>query len=349
MSNPFDEATHDGYSKRAGDPHANEVTQIIALDDAPPRRFDQAFVAMFDALRQLYNSFPRDGLFCAAVWRGRSLDSYLHMPLSDGPAYAVIGRHARCEIVAPQDQSISLRHIMVGCTRRGNTELRVRLWDLASGIGFRTETDLQCEALVCEGPVFVRLGEYHLFFLPTGSLSFGPWGGDAKQTWNEFPERVLLDQRVPSRSPRVAPSARVRAAGKGKARDTVITQIVPPARPLRAQRRVEQPDEPSIGRLRLSSDVDELDYPVSESDLERGLLIGRYERCHLGAAERRLSRIHLLVVRDGDSVWAIDSASTNGTEHDGQPIRWIRLGGQTRLRLASSLTLAWDASGFGAA
>src|SRR6185436_13232851 len=84
-------------------------------------------------------------------------------------------------------------------------------------------------------------------------------------------------------------------------------------------------------------------YQVHAADLERGLLIGRYERCAFGAEDDRLSRVHLLLLRDGDQVWAIDTASSNGTTAGGSAIRQIRLGARAELDLGAAVTLRWSA------
>ena len=53
--------------------------------------------------------------------------------------------------------------------------------------------------------------------------------------------------------------------------------------------------------------------------------------------------LSLLVVRDGDGLWAIDTASTNGTEYDREMVRYLRLDADTELRLANRITLQWQA------
>ena len=83
-----------------------------------------------------------------------------------------------------------------------------------------------------------------------------------------------------------------------------------------------------------------LDEPPSE-DLERGVLIGRYERCQLAGASGSLSRVHLVLLLDGGDVWAVDTASLNGTIVEGQRISAIQLDRELELRLPSGMGMRW--------
>jgi hypothetical protein len=348
-SNPFDEPTARGlHPGEIADSAVNPATQIVHLDDGPHAPFAQVFQRAFSKISRLIESFPGDGVLAVGVWGNRTVDAYLHVPVGPEPRYAIIGRHRECDLQLPQDEGVSLRHVVLRCARRGNTDVRIRLWDLASGVGFTTEDGEVGEALVCEGPVFVRLGSYHLFLIPTGALSVAHWGSDPDETWASFPERVFLDHRIPTRSKPTAESPAPRiAAGKSHRvgnleRHSIITQIVPPARPLRRKQRHHAPDGDPVGTLRLANAEEELSFPVTDKDLDHGLLVGRYARCDLGGDEKRLSRIHMLIVRDEDGVWAIDTASSNGTRRDDADIRAVRLDGATELVLANVLTLRWE-------
>jgi len=61
---------------------------------------------------------------------------------------------------------------------------------------------------------------------------------------------------------------------------------------------------------------------VWSDQLERGILVGRDDRCsHGGHEEGNLSRVHLVLLSVDDEVWAIDTASTNGTRVNGTRVR----------------------------
>lgn len=50
------------------------------------------------------------------------------------------------------------------------------------------------------------------------------------------------------------------------------------------------------------------------AELERGFILGRYERCTSQLDDGRVSRVHALVVGRGEQILVIDTASTNGTD-----------------------------------
>jgi hypothetical protein len=83
------------------------------------------------------------------------------------------------------------------------------------------------------------------------------------------------------------------------------------------------------------------EFEVGDDDLERGVLIGRYMRCQLGSDADCMSRIHLFVVADGDEVWAVDTASTNGTRYLGNHVAAAGLGERAVLTLADFVRLRW--------
>jgi hypothetical protein len=73
-------------------------------------------------------------------------------------------------------------------------------------------------------------------------------------------------------------------------------------------------DEPVHGELAVSSRGRREIVRVGLEALRRGLLVGRYERCHSRTVtDERVSRVHLLLVELAGQVCAIDLASSNGT------------------------------------
>ncbi|MSP63898.1 MAG: FHA domain-containing protein [Myxococcales bacterium] len=315
----------------------NRATMAQIDPDEPARPFAEVFAEVFPVLRSIHAAFHQPGLLVVAVRDGRRIESHLHLDLSSGGAHALIGRHQRCDLYLAHDPAISLRHALLRATRVGKSEVRLRLLDLCSGVGFYTEDDVPCESLTAEGALFVRAGHYHLLLLPTGDLQPSAWGDDAGETWASFPERIYLDRRIPDRLPR--PIQLAGAATPERASRT--THIVPAVRPLRAPSAREGDQGLVIAQLALKSRSGQISHPVTDADLEHGRLVGRYERCQLGGAENSLSRVHLLVLRDGDGTWAIDTASTNGTTLDGDGVRAVRLDVARELGLGGSMLLEW--------
>jgi FHA domain len=300
--------------------------------------FAEVFVRTFPRMAELHSSFTRDGLLAVAVWNARVVAEYLHIPAGEGPEFAVIGRHDRCDLSLGHDPALSLRHSLLGVRTSGG-EMRVRLLDLQSGSGFFTEEGQRCEALSADGPVFVRTGGYHLFLLPTGGLWPIAWAATAEDTWKTIPERVYRDCRVPARG---APAPLHRGPGRaGSSSRSVITQMVHPPGMLRSFRPPVGERGPPAAEIELDSLTGHESFAVHEAELERGLLVGRYERCQLGSRDDKMSRVHLLIIRDGDEVWAIDTASTNGTTANGQPVRRVKMDGGAALLLAEAIALRW--------
>jgi hypothetical protein len=155
-----------------------------------------------------------------------------------------------------------------------------------------------------------------------------------------IPERAYGDSRVPPRGP--GPALALVREGP-RPRRTVITQIVHPPGLLRRFSPAAGARGAAVAEVELRGATGSEQFTVHEAEIERGLLVGRYERCQVETQDDKISRVHLLVIRDGDEVWAVDTASSNGTSSGGQPVRRVRLVPDTQLLLAQELTLRWSA------
>jgi hypothetical protein len=299
--------------------------------------FEEAFRVAFPSLDSLYRSFRTDGLLVAALVRGGTLETYLHIPLSQRPEFAIAGRHEQCDLRLEDDESVSLRHIAIAAARQGLDEIRIRVVDLQSGSGLRTEDGSTCEALIAEGPLFVYVGKYQLFFLPTGSLAATPWGKTALETWGGFPERVYLDRRIPAR-----PWSGLHRIGADSRDRTIVTHVVAPPEPL-SRRRLPGDAGARIATLQLVSAEGKSVFPIHSGDVARGILIGRYERCDLGVPDATLSRVHVLILEHDGGVWAVDTASTLGIHQGQERARQLRLGEATTFNLTKAIRLDWTA------
>jgi len=71
------------------------------------------------------------------------------------------------------------------------------------------------------------------------------------------------------------------------------------------------------------------------------VLLGRYERCGIPLKASNLSRVHLLLVRLGADVLAIDIASTNGTWRGTTEVRTTSLEELDSLTLGADLHVYW--------
>ncbi|WAS90406.1 FHA domain-containing protein [Nannocystis punicea] len=319
---------HDDDDKRS------RATRILAAPLEPRASFAATFKAIFRELHPIYTAFDKDGLLCVAAREDGKIASYVHLPiLSEQGAFGVIGRHECCALTL-QDEDISLRHALVRVSRQGIGEARVRLIDLDSSNTFRTEDGQVCKSVLAEGPLFVHMLGYQLFLFPTGSLAPSRWESSADATWDSFPERVYLDHRIPERVNRE--QRRPQPAGRAR-RHTYMT-LLPAAQHLRAK---PGAGGKIVGTILLSAENTQIAHRVSAEDLERGMLIGRYERCQLAGASHSLSRVHLVLLLDGGDIWAVDTASLNGTIVDGQKISAIVLDRELELKLPAGMGMRW--------
>ena len=291
----------------------------------------QAFLAAHERLANVAEAANGPALVVAAVdSRARVVDASL---VPDRCAL-VIGRHTECGLRLPHG-IVSLRQIAL-LARHDGERMQVHLWDLNTEQPFSTEDGETTSALVSDGPVYITTGEYALWILPAQLLAALP--PTAREAWEALPPRHFVDRR----SPQKAPSGRLWAAPRPTSNALIedITHVTVCAPPLLLQ----EDEQPEIGWgvLRLASGHQKARHLVSAERLERGILLGRYERCGLtiGGLDS-VSRVHLLVVRIGDEVWAIDTASTNGVQRRGKPISAVVLDAQDELHLARSLSVKW--------
>lgn len=311
------------------------ATRILSAPAEPKASFFATFKAIFRQLAPIYNAFDKDGLLCVAAREDGTLASYVHLPiLSEQGAFGVIGRHDCCALTLKDDE-ISLRHALVRVNRQGLGEARVRLIDLGSSNTFRTEDGQVCKSVLAEGPLFVHLLGYQLYLFPTGTLAPSRWETTPEATWNSFPERVYLDQRIPERMNR---ENKRPPAQPGRVRRQTYMTLLPAAQHLRAK---PGAGGQIVGTILLSAENTQIAHRVSLEDLERGVLIGRYERCQLAGASHSLSRVHLVLLRDGNDIWAVDTASLNGTIVDNQKISAIVLDREIELRLPAGMGMRW--------
>ena len=282
--------------------------------------FDTAFASIFRkhffALRAAHSAQPHEGVLVAAIDSSGVFDAHAHLRLpSSGIAHLVLGRHERCDVVLPRDPDVSLRHLLVRATRSPGGGIHLRAIDLRSRVGLTADDGKRCEAMAANGPLFMKIGSYTLFLLPTGP-GIPPWPHDGDETWRAF--------------------------------STCPAEILPPAQPLKSR------SAPAAGSVKLATITIQSSSPqagdlttthaVWSDQLERGILVGRDDRCsHGGVDEGNLSRVHLVLLSVEGEVWGIDTASTNGTRVlHGQPFRQMRLSGEQHLVLADTLHLRWQ-------
>lgn len=245
--------------------------------------------------------------------------------------FLVVGRHTRCGLYTGEDdEAVSLRHVVVRWHADPDTGAhRIHLWDLRAGAPMATEDGRTTRAVVADGPMFVALGGQGLWVLPFD----GPIAPrDPDEAWRTLPPRSFgVVHAVTREAPNAPGSAR---------RSTTITHHDAPL-PF-GQSLGQPPDGTAEANVAVELPGARTERWISGAQLDRGLLFGRYERCQLTLGDDQcLSRVHLFVVRIGGAVWAVDTASTNGTHHNGAPVDALPLGQASSLLLGRQCVVRW--------
>jgi hypothetical protein len=307
----------------AGGRHENTFTRLPDVARSAPLSARASFLVAYERLGLLARAADGPTVAVAAVDARARVTASLSLP--DGGAL-VIGRHTRCGLQLVSE-SVSLRHVVALARFEGGRPM-LRVWDLRTGVPFLTEDQQPAAAVLCDGPLYLAIDDHAVWFLPSGA----GLPRDPEEAWAALPARTFLDRRAPG--PRLAPLPRAAALPDEM---TSVTRLGPPLL-------IGEGDEPEVGwgELRLASGRQKERRVVSAERLEQGLLLGRYERCGLVIATTdRISRVHLMLVRIGAEVWAIDTGSTNGVSREGVAFVAGPLRDVDRLTLADLVTLDW--------
>lgn len=259
-------------------------------------------------------------------------------PLYAGAAhYAIIGRHSQSDVVLGEDQTLSLRHILAKAIILEDRSVALRLLDLKAAVPFCLEDGEPRRSVVVHGPMLFRLGDYVLGAVPHDPAERSAHGcGPYRQP--DRP-RIVESQRVPT------------CAGRKPGRQTLIT-ILPAAPSLHEAAVSSAPDALAGQKITLSRGYDTATINLSDFALESGVLIGRAPRCVEGGLHSLLnlsvSRVHLMILRDGARDIAFDLCSTQGTFLMERRVREVPLPSTgTTLTLAQNnpIDLWWHARG----
>ena len=313
----------------------------------PP--FAQAFQQDYPRIRRLLNDHPRPGLGLF-VSGADGLEASAWVPCGEsGIEPVVIGRHSHAELFLPADVRLSLRHLVV-VVHPGPARARVRfrVLDLRTSTAFADEEGHRLEALESEGPLMLRCASFALLLLPTADTDV-PWPESAAEAWERIPGRVYLEGEPadPDRwlaplnhsRPLVRPLARPIAGGSGP--PTLASTFPGPVFPSRAL----ESSGPARGELVVRSESGRVSLKLGAEATRRGVLLGRYERCDTAGlpvlSADGLSRVHLLVVEIGQVLYAVDTASTNGTWLDARRVQFVRMEPGISLSLAGKALVEW--------
>ena len=314
---------------------------------AGPSSFRDAFRRHYGPIRALLDRHRAAGLGLVVVGE-EALEATVWVPAeADGINPVIVGRHSRAEVFLPSDPELSLRHLAVVLQRPGAGPGRFRVLDLRTPTGFTDEQGRRLEALESAGPTVVHCASFAVMLFPTAEGD-EPWPDDAGAAWGRVPDRAYLDSTSADPEQWARPGGVVvrRPAWAGDSASTTSVFTFPgPAFLSPAPAPAPGERGPARGEIRVSSPWGEASLLLSPEAARRGALLGRYERCDgaglLCLSSQMLSRVHLLVVESGGALWAIDTASMNGTWEGDRRIRRSRLDPGRRLRLAADATVEW--------
>jgi hypothetical protein len=277
--------------------------------------FRRLFLAHYARIRATCLAFAEPGVALFAFSRDDgSWQGSMCLAARPGELRAgVIGRHSAADLFLADAPTLALRHLVLlleplplRAALRG--EVRFRLMDLETDNPPRDEHGRAVTSLTAEGPVFLTCDRFALLAFVTGDPT--DWPDRAADAWDIQPERIFVDERLAEGS---APRQRPRPPSPPSAhRASTVIRLLDGPRHLAAAT-----DDPADGHFHLASAHGRLRLPVGDDALRRGLLVGRYERCHNHAdspvLDTNVSRVHLLLVDVAGRPVAIDLASSNGT------------------------------------
>ncbi|MEM9488146.1 MAG: FHA domain-containing protein [Myxococcota bacterium] len=305
----------------------NTGTLVLMFDQAlESGSFRSLFIRNYRTIKRKCTRFARPGvaIFAIDAYTGEFVGSLCVAAKVGVANSAIIGRHGMADLYLEGDASLSLRHMtLLLWPARADGEVRFRLVDLRTRTAFQDENSRQYESLVAEGPLFIRCGSYVLFFIVTGDQI--AWPDSAEDGWDCIPERVYLEtgEAEPDRWQRkraVRDARKPKGKGERKEARQAITLVQSVPGPVRARTRLVEPDEESIGTLRITAESGMHKLVIGAQAARGGILLGRYSRCDVDGSQlltnESISRVHLLLVSIEDRLYAVDTASTHGT--------WVR-------------------------
>lgn len=326
-------------------PNAN-TRPPVALVSPDIRRMEEGLDLALAALHA--SSQPRPsvpGVHVFAVFGGNVTLRFLP---AASRGHLVIGRHESCDIKLSADPTISLRHLLAQATVLADGSTALRLLDLHTAMPFVLANNATPRSIVATGPIAVAIGPYVVGSIPQDHHEYQPQdviretrphGGVTQVGPYRSAPLIEASERIPD-SALVMPSGLRRSRITLLPRSEMISQMVP------------APQDPGAGRLTLSrTSGDASSAVIPEVALERGVLIGRAERCFDGGRQLMtpcISRVHLMLLRDAQKIYAIDLASTQGTYENGRRVRQTDLTGRTAaltLGQYDRLQLVWQSLG----
>jgi hypothetical protein len=254
--------------------------------------------------------------------------------------FAILGRHSRAHVRLLGDPTVALRHAILRAERTATGDVRLRMTDLLAPIGTCIEGNPEPQfSFVAEGEVCARVGHHAFCALPfDGCAPLPPHGGPGRADRPDLTRFDDTDDDEDGDAPRPEHSEVVRRelreVQRGSSGVSAAT-ITPSLRPQHVDS-LPPPAGPVLARVTLLGDRGRMSFALGAEQLERTVILGRYERCAAGKQvfSDHVSRMHVALRRVEGGIEAIDLASTQGLMHRGEIVHRIVVQDRADLVLA---------------
>ena|GEM_PF-4957413 len=305
------------------------LRHFLDEDNEYERGFD-ARQLVYDAyaeLQPLIEAHQDPGLLAVAVEQsGRVLTSKWLPSVTGRTKTMSIGRHSCCDLRIPiRHRDISLRHAMVLFQSLPLAKTSLRVIDLHTSLGLWDEDGATFQACESNGSMFLQIGDIYLILLLTRDWKPTDSAHDA---YLQIPDRISVGSSD---------------FDEGDLETSTIIRRREASVVFGGFDQEQYDNGESLGHLQLSGPRGFECLVITPELIDRGLLIGRYERCAFteDQQDNHLSRVHLLFVRNGSDLLAIDTGSSNGSYYEDRRFRCLRVRGKTKIHLTQDMTLSW--------
>jgi len=285
----------------------------------------QAYLEVRDLLLEGKSRATKPG-YTVFTHNGVSLNRVAHISTLPGDSL-ILGRHSRCDIVLPDDPSISLRHLLLRTQQSEEGPLSFEMLSLQAPLDLKLADGSLVASLQGEGIIAAQLGKYSIIAMPSDLIP------------NDLPSALPGIQTLGSGP--ADQSIEATAISRVKARKNPSHASV---LPLSAK--------DAVGRVTIQAQGSESTLWLSKAQLQQGVVIGRYTRCAGGAIrglfDDVVSRTHLLLCTEAGIPVAYDLASRNGVWRSGRRIRIATLTGPMTLSLGKKqrVLVNWEPTPF---
>ena len=319
----------------------NEDTVVFAL----PKHIDVPFVLLYQKnFDEIYKdcAHTTDDIRVIAFEGTKKIGSLGLKRHNYEIQTVIMGRHSQCplRLLCP---SISLRHIILILYPK-SADFQYQLIDLNSTTGFSIDEEETSFSMWANGAVFIRIRQYSFFILAPQQID---WNESEPKIWLQLSNR---NYEWSNRQRLSNSSFNISMPIEQDEYQQDMSNIEDKSNSISIQHPPIWLNESNIlnpyARLDILFKHGTKRILLSEEMLERGILIGRYERCGIsldGSTEfNPISRVHCLFITILGTNYVIDTASTNGTVLFHERITQKKLIAKAPIILAETLIMSWE-------